>query len=125
FQYNCRYWQPETLANFEVVMHALYLGTRLSWDPTQKPADIFDELHRLFYGNAAKEMAAYWTFIDDVWTGTPEYSGCGFGHLRRFGGEKIRKARELMNAAIAKAVTPEEKFRIGMADDSLKAFELF
>ncbi len=125
FKHNCRYWQPETLANFETTMHAQYLGTRLAWDPTQKPAEIFDELHRLFYGAAAKEMAAYWNYIDGVWVGTPEYSGCGFGHLRRFRGEKIAKARELMNAALAKAETPDEKFRVALADDSLKLFELF
>lgn len=125
FKHNCRFWQPETLSNFETTMHAQYLGTRLAWNPDQKPREIFDELHRLFYGSAAKEMETYWNFIDGVWVGTPEYSGCGFGHLRRFGGEPIAKARTLMNAALAKAATPAEKFRVGMADDSLKAFELF
>jgi hypothetical protein len=125
FQHNCRYWQPETLANFEVTMHANYLGMRLAWDPTQKPEAIFEELHKLFYGAAAKEMETYWNYIDSVWLGTPDFSGCGFGHLRRFGGESIAKARTLMNAALAKASTPEEKFRVGIADDSLKAFELF
>src|SRR6185436_7935114 len=73
-KHNCKFWQPETMPNFETSMHALYLGCRLAWDPSQKPADVTDELHAKFYGAAAQEMAAYWHFIDGVWVNTPEYS---------------------------------------------------
>ena len=41
----CKYWQPETLANFETCLHAHYLGLRLAWDTTQDPKNIVDELH--------------------------------------------------------------------------------
>ncbi len=122
---NCRYWQPETQPNFESCMHALYLGLRLAWDPTQKPAAIVDELHQKFYGSAAAPMAAYWHYIDEVWWGTPDYSGCGFGYMRRWTPERLQKARALMNAASAATRTPAEKDRIGLANESLRLFELF
>ncbi len=125
YKHNCRFWQPETITNFETTMHAHYLGMRLAWDPTGDPQEIIAELHRRFYGSAAKEMAAYWHFIDHVWVDTPEYSGCGFGHLRRFTPERMTEARRLMDRALAAAKTPAETFRIKMADDSLRLFELF
>src|SRR6185295_16562932 len=48
----CKYWQPETLANFESCMHALDLGLRMAWDPSQDPKAVIDELHDKFYGRA-------------------------------------------------------------------------
>jgi len=122
---SCRFWQPETTPNFETTMQALYLGIRMSWDPSQDPKAIIDELHRNFYGHAAKEMAEYWHFIDSVWVDTPEYAGCGFGHMRRWTPERMAKARELLNKGIAAAQTPAEKARVKMADESLRMFELF
>ena len=121
----CKFWQPETLPNFDTTLHALYLGIRLSWNPDQKPADILEELHRLFYGNASAEMAAYWHFIDECWVETPEYSGGGYGHLRRFPRDRMDRARQLMDTALAAAKTSEEAFRVRMADESLRLFELF
>jgi hypothetical protein len=123
--HNCRLWQPETLPNFETSMHALYLGNRLAWDPSLKPEAIFDDLHTKFYGQAAREMAAYWKFIDSVWVETPEYSGCGFGYLRRWTPERLKEARRLMDAGLAAARTPAERQRVELADSSLRLFELF
>src|SRR5262249_39044042 len=40
---NCRYWQPETISNFETSLHAHTLGIRLAWDPSLKPADVVRE----------------------------------------------------------------------------------
>ncbi|WP_020475922.1 DUF4838 domain-containing protein [Zavarzinella formosa] len=122
---NCKFWQPETMPNFETSMHALYMGGRLAWDPTIKPEDVYADINTKFYGNAAREMTAYWKHIDDVWVNTPEYSGCGFAYLRRWTPEQMKKARILMDAGIAAAKTPAEKQRIQLADDSLKLFELF
>ncbi len=125
FANNCRFWQPETITNFETALHAHWLGLRLAWNPRQKPADVFDELHKKFYGAAAERMAAYWRFIDEAWVNTPEYSGCGFGHLRRFTPSRLAEARGLMDRALAAAKTPAETFRVGMANDSLRLFERF
>ena len=122
---NCQFWQPETTANFETSMHALYLGCRLAWNPALKPADVIDELNTRFYGGASKEMTAYWNFIDDVWVSTPEYSGCGFGYLRRWTPERLDRARQLMNEALAACQTPVEIQRVRLADESLELFELF
>ncbi len=121
----CKFWQPETLPNFDTTMHALYLGIRLAWDPQQNPRDIIDRLHRDFYGHAAEEMAAYWHFVDSCWVSTPEYSGGGYGHLRRFTRERMATARRLMDRALAAVRSPPERFRVVMADDSLRLFELF
>ena len=122
---NCRFWQPETQPNFETNMHGLYLSCRLAWNPSLKPAEIIDDLHAKFYGNAAKEMAAYWHFIDDAWTKVPEYSGCGFGYLRRFTPERMREARRLIDLASQACKTPEEKQRERLAETSFALFERF
>lgn len=122
---NCQFWQPETISNFETSMHALYLGCRLAWDPQLKPDDVIAEINTRFYGNAAKEMTAYWKFIDDVWVQTPEYSGCGFAYLRRWTPERMQQARKLMEAALAACKEPIERQRVELANDSLKLFELF
>jgi len=122
---NCKVWDPETLATFENTLPALYLGTRMAWDPSQNPDDIIKEVFSNFYGRAAAAMTEYWNFIDQVWTTTPEYSGCGFGHLRRWSPDRLLTARRLMDKGRRAARTPEEKFRIEMADESLKQFELF
>jgi hypothetical protein len=121
----CRYWQPETLANFETSMHAHCLGLRLAWDPDLPPRVIVDELHDKFYRSAAKEMAAYWHFIDEVWVKTPEYSGCGWGHLRRWSPERLERARKLIESATAACKTDLEKKRVEMASLSLGHFERF
>ena len=125
FKNNCQFWQPETLANFETSMHALYMGCRLAFDSSQKPQDIFDDINTKFYGNAAKEMTAYWKFIDDTWIQSNEYSGCGYGYLRRWTPEKMGQARKLMDAGLFACTTQMEKQRVGLADDSLRLFELF
>ncbi len=122
---NCRFWQPETITNFESSMHAHHLGIRLAWDPSQKPADIIAELHQKLYGSAAKEMAAYWQFIDDVWVKTPEYAGCGFGHLRRWNRANMTRARMLLDAGVKAARTDVEKQRVEMASESLSLFDDF
>ncbi len=125
YQNHCRYWMPETIANFETTTHALYMSLRLAWDPQQKPQDIFDEINRNLYGHAAAEMAAYWQFVDESWVRVPEYSGCGFGHLVRFTPEVLAQWRSKMDAALAACRTPMEYRRVKLADDSLKLFELF
>jgi hypothetical protein len=122
---NCKFWQPETQANFETSMHALYMSCRVAFNPSLKPADIYREINQKFYGRAAEEMTAYWDYIDHVWVDIDEYSGCGFGHMRRWSPAKLKRSRELMNAALAAARTDKEKFRVGLANDSLALFEAF
>lgn len=124
-QGRCRLWQPETVPSFETNLHALYMGIRMAWDPSQDPLAIVEELHERFYGSAARQMAAYWHFIDGVWVDTPEYSGGGWGHLRRWTPERLARARDLMDAARQAAQTPQEVFRVRLADESLGLFELF
>jgi|GEM_PF-266997 len=125
FKNNCKYWQPETLSTFETNMQALYMGCRLAWDPKLKPEDVYAEIHAKFYGSAAKEMDAYWRFTDDVWVNTPEYSGCGFGHLRRWTPDRLAEARRLLNLGLAACKTPTEAKRVQLANDSFTLFESF
>jgi hypothetical protein len=121
----CKYWQPETITNFETSLHAHWLGLRMAWDPSQSPAAVTDEINQRLYGHAAKEMSAYWRHIDDTWVKTPEYAGCGFGHLRRWTAEKLTEARRLMNAAKAACANESEVARVRLADESLAHFEMF
>jgi hypothetical protein len=122
---NGRYWQPETLANFETTLHALYMSLRLAWDPKQDPQAIYDEINTRFYGQAGPAMKRYWELVDQTWTGTPEYSGCGFGHMRRFPPEALAKWRAALDEALAACQTVTEYRRVKMADESLRLFELF
>ena len=120
----CRYWQPETLTNFDTSLHAHWLGLRMAWDPSQKPAAIVEEINSRLYGHAGVAMSAYWRHIDDTWVKVPEYAGCGFGHLRRWNVENLTEARRLMNAGRAACATAVETARVKLADDSLAAFEM-
>ncbi len=122
---NLKFWVPETMANFETHMHALYIGSRLTFDAKLRPADIVEEINARFYGNAARAMTAYWSFLDDVWVKTPEYSGSFWGYMRRWTPERLRTARQLMDSARAAARTSMEARRVRLADDSLRLFEAF
>lgn len=121
----CRFWQPETLTNFETSMHAHTLGLRLAWDNALASKTIIDELHEKFYGDAAVPMAAYWRLIDDAWTKTPEYAGCGWGYLRRWPAKTLINARKLLDTAAVACRNDVEKRRVMMASESLGHFELF
>jgi len=120
-----RFWQPETLPNFESSMHALYMGNRMAWDPDQDPYEIIDELHDTFYGSAAEEMARYWHYVDSLWVDVPEFSGAGWGHMRRFTPSRLARMRELLDAAKTAAETEIFSRRIELADISLRLFEDF
>ena len=124
-KYGCKYWQPETMPNFETCMHGLYLGLRMAWNPEAKPVDIIQELNEKFYGHAAREMTAYWNHVDQTWVGVQEYSGCGLYFMKRWTPEAMSEARKLMNAGLAAAQTEDEKFRVTLANESLKQLELF
>lgn len=122
---NCLFFQPETTANFETSMHALWMGPRLAWNPNLKPADLVKEINTRFYGNAAQEMGQYWNYVDRIWIDTKAYAGAGHSHLKRFTPDRLKTMRELMDAALQKARTPEERFRIQMAHESLYLFEWY
>lgn len=125
FQNNCRFWQPEGVPNFETSLHGIYLGLRLAWNPNQEPKQIIDELNERFYGAANAPMAEYWNFVDQIWTQTPEYSGCQWGYLVRFTPERMARMRELLNVAKSAAANDVERQRIQIADESLAMFERF
>ena len=72
-----------------------------------------------------KEMTAYWEYVDHAWTDSKEYSGCGFYFMKRWTPEVMAKSRQLMDAGLAAAQTPAEKFRVGLANESLKQHEHF
>jgi hypothetical protein len=117
-----KFWQPETLPTFESTLHALYLGMRLAFDSSLAADDVYSDLDTRLYGNAAKEMTAYWRYVDRVWVDTPEYSGGPFGQTRRFTHERLAEMRRLLDAAKRAAKTDVERRRIAMPDDSLALF---
>jgi hypothetical protein len=125
YRHNVKLWHPETLRNFETSLPGIYMGMRMAFDNTQDPLAIVDELFGAFYGSAAGPMADYWRHFDEIWVKTPEYSGNMYGHLRRFTPQRMARARELMDQALAAARTEPEKFRVQMANDSLLFFEHF
>jgi hypothetical protein len=124
-RHNLAMWIPETMPTFESTLPGFVIGIRLAWHPELRPAEILDEFYARFYGAAAAPMREYWRICDDAWSKAPEHAGCGFGHLRRFPPETLAAARKALDKATAVARTDAEKKRVRMADESLKAFELF
>lgn len=125
YSHNMAIWHPETMPTFEGTLPGFVIGIRLAWHADLKPPEILDEFYTRFYGPAAGPMREYWQTCDDAWTKVPEHAGCGFGHSRRFTPEVLGAARKAMDKAIAAAGTDTEKKRVGIASESLKAFELF
>ena len=122
---NCAYWMPETKGGFESMLPGYYLGTRLSFDPTLKPAAVLQDLMERFYGAAAEPMSRYWHRMDRAWIEANEYAGCGFGYLRIFTSEALAGARADVNESLAKCRTIPEYRRVELANESLTLFELF
>jgi len=122
---NLKFWQPETMPNFESVLPGFYLSIRKSWYPNVKPAEVFNEFFTRFYGGAEVPMRRYWETMDNAWTQVPEHAGSGFGHARRFTPAVLQVARTAIDAALTAAKTPVELERVKMQDESLRQFELF
>ncbi len=121
--HNVKYWQPETIPNFETSMHALYMSMRVTFDASQKAEDIFDEMNERLYGPASAAMSEYWRFVDGIWVKTPEYSGGWFGQTHRFSPDRLKRMRELMTAAETAAQTEAQRKRVALASESLSLFE--
>ncbi len=122
---SCRYWQPETMGNFEFFAMAQWMGQRMAWNPKQDPWALYREVNDKLYGAAAEPMWAFWDAADRVWVDTPEYSGCGYGHLHRFTPERLANLRKLLGQAMAAAKTDVEKQRIALVKTSLDLTEDF
>jgi hypothetical protein len=84
-------------------------------------AELFDG----YYGAAAREVRAYLEHIDRAWTETPEFSGGGLGHARRFSEQVLGEARTALDRAKAACSTTQESERVAMLDESLAQLELY
>jgi hypothetical protein len=125
FQHHVRFFQPETLPNFETSLPALYLSIRLAWDAKQNPEVLLQDLFERFYGSAAPAARAYLDWIDRAWVDTPEFAGGGLGYARRFTPAVMKEARRLLERARAACRTDAERQRVGMLADSLAQHELY
>ncbi|MFA5042376.1 MAG: DUF4838 domain-containing protein [Kiritimatiellia bacterium] len=122
---HCAFWMPETMNGWESMMPGFYLSTRLSFNPSEKPEAILNEMWTRFYGAAAAPMGRYWTGMDRAWIDGKEYAGSGFGYLRIFTPEVMKAARADMDEALSKCRTIAEYKRVKLVDESLTLFELF
>jgi hypothetical protein len=120
-----KFWQPETLPNFETSLPALWLAMRLPWDDRQEPSRVLDELYSRFYGAAAREVRAYYELVDRAWAETPEFSGNNLGYVRRFSPAWLAGAEQALAAARAACKTDLERSRVALLDESLQQFELY
>jgi hypothetical protein len=125
FEHKVRYFQPETLPNFESSLPALWLGIRLSWDSRQRPALVLKDLFDRFYGHASREAFAYLDLFDHAWTDKAEFSGAGLGYERRFPVELLDRARHALERTKAACRTNKERERVAMLDASLQQLELY
>jgi hypothetical protein len=125
FAHKVEFFQPETLANFETSLPALYLGIRLAWDTERSPSGVMSELFDRFYGHASKPARAYLDLIDSAWVDVPEFSGSDLGYERRFTPERLQAARRALESTKAACVTEAEKARVAMLDASLSQLELY
>lgn len=125
FANKVRFFQPETIPNFETSLPALWLGVRLSWDQKRTPSQVLQELFERFYGHASAATWHYVDVIDRAWTDTPVYAGAGLGYARRFTPERMHEAREALNAAKRACRTEVERQRVALLDQSLAQLELY
>lgn len=120
-----KFWQPETLPNFDTSLPGIWLSNRLAWDVTQSPEAVLSELFVRFYGHAEQAMRAYWEYMDGLWVDTPEHSGSSLSYGRRFTPERMAQARLLMDQALRDCETVPEYQRVELANQSLALFERF
>lgn len=125
FSHNVRFFQPETLPNFETSLPALWLGLRLAWNPKLQPEVALRELYELFYGHAAREVRAYIELVDAAWADTNEFSGGGLGYAQRFPAPRVAQARAALEHAKAACQTEPERARVALLDASLGQLELY
>jgi hypothetical protein len=122
---NMTFWAPETMGGWESMMPGYILSFRMTFDPSETPEDILNDLWEKFYGPAAEPMGNYWHLMDRAWIDAKEYAGCGFGYLKIFTPGIRAKARENINAALELAGTREQLERIKMVEESLDLLDLF
>lgn len=122
---NVKFWTPETMGGWESMMPGLYLSMRLTFDPSEKPEDILEDLWKRFYGPAAEPMSRYWHRMDRAWVESREYAGSGFGYLKIFTPEVMQAARADIDEALGKVQTLDEYRRVQMIAESLALFERF
>ena len=125
YKNNVKFWQPETLPNFEQVLPGMWLTLRMAWNSQLNPQDILAEFYPAFYGSAATPMRRYWEIFDNAWTKSPEHAGSLWGYNRRFTTEVLQAARRAMDEALGAARTPMEYQRIAIQDRALRQFERF
>jgi hypothetical protein len=125
FAHKTRFFQPETLPNFETTLPGLYLAIRLSWNAQQNPAAILNDLFDHFYGHASQQARQYWELLDQAWTNTPEFAGGGLGHPRRFTPQFLEQARKSLAETQLACRTESERARVAMLDASLSQLELY
>lgn len=122
---NVKYWQTETFPNFESTMHGLHLSTRLTWDPSQDPAKLVQELNQRFYGPAAQSMSEYWELWDNAWNQSTNLAGSAYGYLERFPAPFLDRARQLLDAAKQEATAEPFAARVKLARESFDLFVAF
>ncbi len=114
----------------------LYLTMKLLWDPSLDVDDVLAEWYERSVGvAAAPELAAYYAHWEDFWTrrvlqssfvrGESVWGGMWLpfarvGYLDVVTEEDLSRSREWLEAAVAKAVTPQQQAR---AMTLLRAFE--
>lgn len=125
FRHKARFFQPETLPNFETTLPGLYLGIRLAWNQRQDPDVVLRDLFAQFYGRASAQARAYIDFIDRAWTDSNEFSGGALGYARRFTPARMLEARRLLNEAKQACASGAERQRIELLDASLQQLELY
>ncbi len=124
-QNNTAFWMAESMNGWESMMPGHYLSFRLTFDPTEDPAEILEDMWTRFYGAAADPMGRYWHHVDRAWIEAEEFAGCGFGYLRIFTPEVMQKARALIDEALAASETEMETRRVRLIDETFALFELF
>ncbi len=122
---NLVYWAPETMNGWESMMPGYYLSARLTFDPTEEPEEILQDMWTRFYGAAAEPMSRYWRLIDRAWVDGGEYSGAHWGYLRIFTPEVLEAARAELDKALALCQTEMETRRVKLIEESFALFELY
>ncbi len=120
-------WKPETMNGWDTMMPAYYLAARMTFDATESPEEILDEMWNRFYGPAAGPMADYWTGMDKAYIESREYARPPYGYLKIFTPEVMERARSDIDIALDAAGDPDGEYcrRVKLINESFSLFERF
>ena len=103
-----------------------YLLAELSWDPGQDADKLTQDYFRGLYGSAAPAMKAYFLILREAESDPALRARGGADEIPKlFPAQRIDRARQQLEAALALAVTPPQQFQVRRSIDAMDAMQAY